>query len=343
MKQLKEYILESIFDTDSVIKDTHLLEKQQFEDYNSDFWKFLEPQNLRGEPLSVFQWERERRDMDLNKDIINLPDMELYVSGKYKNPFVNKYYLNCKSFFIGSRTASGSYPESITDGAGFKEICVNSRLQIDGTAGDLRGFKFKLQGTVKALIYCGDNLKKFEADFDFTNPDDPQNGIISFSSLTNFPNLLDVTSNASTLTFYGASLFDNQDIKTKMDKFFGKGTITANGVTKTKNTRNIVAIVNNMRKYGAIVPTEVIPEGKLSDLIDIHGFKNLQKVIIRNNNVKLMFIKKPDEKMIDRQARFIRLNNMKLFKDTPIEEIAEIVKQCQTKDGWLIIFEPEQY
>ena len=142
---------------------------------------------------------------------------------------------------------------------------------------------------------------------------------------------------------YEPGLFDRDSIKSSLDKFFGKGTITANGITKSKSIRNIVAIVNNIRKYGALIPTEVIPEGKLSDLIDLRGFKNIKKVVLRSNNVHITFIKPDNNDAITMHARFIRINNMKLFKDTPINELVDLVKQCQTKDGWVVLFEPSQF
>ena len=206
----------------------------------------------------------------------------------------------------------------------------------------MEGFKFIIGGVPRSTvrIYWVSDLDYLDADFKFENE---FNSAILCDGVYDWPNLKNVTSNAPIISIYDPSLFDHDSIKSSLDKFFGKGTVTANGVTKTKSIRNIVAIVNNIRKYGALIPTEVIPEGKLSDLIDLRGFKNIKKVVLRSNNVHISFIKPNDNDTITRQARFIRMNNMKLFKDTPIDELVSMVKQCQTKDGWVVLFEPSQF
>ena len=347
MKHLIQYIKEGLFDVGKNVSDTHELERNIFVDINSDFWKYCKPVSGVGRLLA--SPEELESCIDINKNIIRLDGVDISLDTAIKNPFANKYSLICNSFYIGDRAGRGPHPDPISDGGGFKEITVSNQVTIDGMCEKLSGFKFNIDTTSdgrqvpknnSVMVWWSDCLDYFDAEFNFINQ---TNSVLRLEQAQDFPELKNVKSNAEIVTIYNPSFFDSDGIKSKLDKFFGKGTVTAGGVTKTKSIRNIVAIVNNMRKYGALVPTEVIPEGKLSDLIDVRGFKNLDKIIMRNNNVRLIFVKSNNSAAIMRQARFIRMNNMKLFKDTPIDELVSMVKQCQTKDGWVILFEPEQY
>ena len=346
MKHLTQYILEGIFDMDKNVSDSHEIEKILFEDLNSDFWKFCIPCLRDGSP--VWSLENIDKKIDIDKEIISF-NTDVRIDTNYKNPFTNKYSLRCMNFYLGNPQGRGPHPEPVDNGAGFKNIQVGSSVVIDGMCKKIKDFKFIIDNNTfinkhhpvpRAVVNWASNLDYFGADFEFA---DESNSCVGLGDVHKWPNLDHVTSNAQMISMYDPSLFENDDIKSSLDKFFGKGTVTANGITKTKSIRNIVAIVNNMRKYGALIPTEVIPEGKLSDLINLKGFKNIKKVILRNNNVRITFVKPTDETSIARQVRFIRMNNMNLFKDTPIDELTSMVKQCQTKDGWVVLFEPEQY
>ena len=339
MKHIKEYIYEGLFDVEKNVTDTHVVEKSLFEDPHSDFWKFCTPCLSNGQP--VYSIDNIVKEIDIDKDTITF-ESDVKIDTKYKNPFTNKYSLYCTNFYLGDPQGRGPHPEPVKNGAGFKDIHTSSGVRIDGMCEKMEGFKFIIGGVPRSTvrIYWASDLDYLDADFEFENE---FNSAIRCDGVYDWPNLKNVTSNAQIISLYDPSLFEHDAIKSSLDKFFGKGTVTANGVTKTKSIRNIVAIVNNIRKYGSLVPTEVIPEGKLSDLIDLKGFKNIKKVVLRNNNVLITFIKPTDKDTIQRQARFIRLNNLKLYKDTPIDELVSIVKQCQTKDGWVVLFEPVQF
>ena len=340
MKQLTEYIYEGLFNVDKNISDTHEIEKSLFEDPDSDFWKFCTPCLSNGQP--VWAIERINKEINIDDDTITI-NSDVKIDTKYVNPFTNKYSLYCSNFYLGDPQGRGPHPEPVKDGAGFKNIHVTGGVRIDGMCEKMEGFKFIIGGEGRSTVRINwvSDLDYFDADFKFEN--EFNSAILCDGSVYDWPNLKNVTSNAQIISMYDPSLFDNDAIKSSLDKFFGKGTVTANGITKTKSIRNIVAIVNNIRKYGALIPTEVIPEGKLSDLIDLRGFKNIKKVVLRSNNVHISFIKPNDNDVIMRQVRFIRMNNMKLFKDTPIDELVSMVKQCQTKDGWVVLFEPSQF
>ena len=345
MKHLTQYIYEGLFNVDKNISDTHEIEKNMFEDPESDWWKYCVPYLGNSPVRSEWNWNRITKEIDINKDIINMPDAVICIDSSHPNPFSNKYTLNCAQFIIGQPNAGGPHPEPLANGGGFKEVRATGKVQIDGMCEKLGGFKFVIDpsnGSTGGVVsvYWASDLDYFDADFRFIKPD---TAVFSLKNVRDWPNLKDVTSNAKFISLYDSSFFDCDAIKTSLDKFFGEGTVTANGITKKKNIRNIVAIVNNMRKYGALIPTEVIPEGSLSDLLDLRGFKDLEMVTMKSNNVSIKFVKPTAKQFIERQARFIRMNNMKLFKDTPIEELVDMVKECRTKDGWVVLFEPEQY
>ena len=345
MIHLVQYIKEGLFDTGKNITDTHEIEKNLFNDMTSDWWKkYMKVYNAGDTDVITWGLDGLVKEIDIDKEEIKL-DANVGINSA-DNPFTNKYTLYCNNFHIGHPMANGPHPDPIANGGGFKEINCTG-VTIDGFCEKLEGFKFNVtskndrrEHVYKALVKWASDLDYFDAEFNF---DDPSTAVLSFAQTRDFPNLKYVKSNVETISLYDSSFFDCDGIKAGFDKFFGKGTVTANGITKTKNTRNIVAIVNNMRKYGALIPTEVIPEGSLSDLIDVRGFKNLKKIIMRSNNVRITFIKPNNGTAIMRQARFIRMNNMKLFKDTPINELTDMVRKCQTKDGWILLFEPEQY
>lgn len=341
MKHIKDYIYEGLFNVDKNISDTHEIEKSLFEDPDSDFWKFCSPCISSGQP--VWSVKDLNKEIDINKDTIKI-ESDVKLDTKYVNPFTNKYSLYCSNFYLGDPQGRGPHPDPIANGGGFKEINCTG-VAIDGFCEKLEGFKFNINpgsGRMSSVVRVrwASDLDYFDAEFNFESNVLP---VLSLIDVRDFPDLKHVKSNATDINIYDCSFFDCDEIKSKLDKFFGKGTVTVNGVTKTKSIRNIVAIVNNMRKYGALIPTEVIPEGSLSDLIDLRGFKNINKVTMRSNNVKMTFVKPNDKRTIERQARFIRMNNMKLFKDTPIQDLIDMVLKCQTKDGWVVLFEPEQY
>lgn len=339
MRHLPQCIYEGLFDVEKNIKDSHPIEKSLFEDPSSEFWKFCSPCLSNGQ--QVWSIDMVNKEIDIDKDTITF-NSDVKIDTKYKNPFVNKYSLYCFNFYLGDPQGRGPHPEPVKDGAGFKDIHVSSGVRIDGMCEKMEGFKFIIggEGLSTVRIYWASDLDYLDADFEFENE---FNSAILCNGVYDWPNLKNVTSNAQIISIYDSSLFDKDAIKSSLDKFFGKGTVSANGVTKTKSIRNIVAIVNNIRKYGALIPTEVIPDGKLSDLVDLRGFKNIKKVVLRSNNVHISFIKPTDKDVIQRHARFIRLNNMKLYKDTSIDELVEIVLKCQTKDGWVVLFEPSQF
>jgi len=343
MIHLVQYIKEGLFDTGKNITDTHEIEKNLFNDMTSDWWKkYMKVYNAADTDVITWGLDGLVKEIDIDKEEIKL-DANVGINSP-DNPFTNKYTLYCNKFHIGSPRFNGPHPDPIANGGGFKEINCTG-VTIDGFCEKLEGFKFNIKPSssrISSVVRVGwaSDLDYFDVEFNFENNVLP---VLSFDSARDFPNLEHVKSNATDINIYDCSFFDCDEIKSKLDKFFGKGTVTANGVTKTKSIRNIVAIVNNMRKYGALIPTEVIPEGSLSDLIDVRGFKNLKKITMRNNNVRITFVKPNDSTAIMRQARFIRMNNMKLFKDTPIDELVKMVKECQTKDGWVLLFEPEQY
>lgn len=344
MKNLKDYIYEGLFDVDKNVTDEHEIEKNLFNDFHSDFWKYLIPYGYRT-TMSEMEWDRAEKEIDIDKEKIWIPDMSIELNTKIKPPFTNKYTLHCKDFFIGNSQSSGPHPDPVSNGGGFKEIYCTGKVVIDGMCEKLGGFKFNIScpsvgsGLGSIIVNWADDLEYFDAGVNF----DGCPGVIRLNGISDFPELKNVKSNASRIVMYNPSMFDNAEIKSKLDKFFGGGEITCNGITKKKNIRNIVAMVNNIRKYGSIDPNDLIPVGKVSDLVDLNGFKNLDTVYIKSNNVQLAFVSPKRKDLIDRQARFIRINNMPKYKNVSIDDIKALVESCKTEDGWIVILEPENF
>lgn len=343
MKHLPQYIKEGLFDAEKNITDTHELEKQMFEDKDSLFWQYLIP-ILPGSSINKINPGTIDKSIDIDKEVIKMPNIGVMLNTDTNYPFVNKYDLICDEFSIGRPDASGPHPNPIDNGGGFKEIRCGY-VHIDGFCEKLSGFNFFIipdnrhHAGRKVRIDWANQLDYFDASFQWT---DNKDSVFTISA-DEFPNLKNVKSNAEKISIYDPMFFEYSDAKNKLDKFFGKGTITANGVTKNKSTRNIIAIANNIKKYHAIDPEQIIPEGSVKDLLDIRGFSDLKYIQIRNNNVCMTFCKSNDEEYIKRHARFIRMNNLNTFKDTPIEEIISLIKRCKTKDDWVLIISPEQF
>lgn len=344
MKHLAQYIYEGIFDIDKNITDEHGIEKNMFDDYDSDFWKYLIPCGFRTQ-MNKFEWERAEKEFDIDKEKIWIPDMSVELNTKTQNPFVNKYSLYCKNFFIGDPQSTGPHPDPILDGGGFKEIYCSGKVIIDGMCEKLGGFKFNISGSSSNAgfgsinVNWASDLKYFDASFDFQGCP----GVIRLNYVYDFPELKNVKSNAFRIVMYDPSLFDRSEVKSKLDSFFGSGEITCNGITKKKNIRNIVAMVNNIRKYGSIDPGDIIPVGKVSDLIDLNGFNDLETIHLKNNNVQLSFVSPKRKDLIDRYARFIRINNMQKYKNSSIDDMKSLVESCKTTDGWIVMLEPEKF
>lgn len=340
--------MESLFDKD-LITNPSVVEKATFEDYNSDFWKFLRPGILNSSsviPLSPTQIEDINPSIDIDKKIIDVHRSSININDKMKNPFVNKYILQCDKFVIGNEMGSGPHPDPILNGAGFKEIRVSNRIIIDGLCDEISDFKFEIsnteytfRGKFPVRITWADHIFFNNVSFEFEKTNDG----ISFYYLQDFPDLRKVKSNCKMITLYDSNLFDQDKIKNKLNKFFGDGEITANGITKKKNIRNIVAMVNNIKKYNSIDPRQLIPVGKVSDLIDLSGFDNINYIQMRNNNVHIYFVRLKNDEYIERYAKFVRLMNMKEYKNYSISQMIDLVKSCHTSDGWVLGFQPDTF
>lgn len=344
MKHLIQYIKEGLFDVEKNVSDTHELEKNMFEDQESTFWKRCKIVDKQGTPVSTWVWDSLEKEIDINRDVISLPGTSISLDTNIDNPFANKYTLKCDEFYIGDRMGRGPHPAPSDNGGGFKEIHCK-RAGIDGMMEKISGYKFILndKSTISPhfTVYWPCDLDYADIDIEFAS--NISDSIIRMTYVNDFPNLKNIRSNAKILSLYDSSFFDEPNIKVKLDKFFGTGKIEAKGIVKNKSIRNIVAVINNVRKYGSLKPEYFIPEGKLSDLIDIKGFRAVRRIVMRSNNVRLMFVLPDDKNAIEQYAKYIRLNNMNEFRNTSLNELVDMVKKCQTKDGWVVIFEPEQY
>ena len=345
MKGLNKYLYESIFNREKNI--TNPLDRVIFNDPHSDFWKYVMPVTMlrRNKFYSAEDIEEMEKSIDVDNKIIDLPDVNIQLNTRLKNPFRDRYTLRCREFFIGGFNSEGPHPDPVVDGGGFKEIHTTSIVQIDGFCERLDGFHFVIDANKhslnvknKVVINWADKLKSIKSDFTFTKTD---YSILSLKDIAmGFPNLKGVTSNAEYINIYSSNIFEIGDIKKVFDEFFGGGTITANGIVKKKTLRNIVAIANNKGKYNAIIPSEVMPVGSLIDMLDVSGFNNLKRVTIRSNNVGFSFVRPDDDYAIRMHASFIKFNGNNQYNGR-MEELIDEVRKCQTKDGWVLMIEPE--
>lgn len=347
MKELKVHLYESIFNREKNI--TNPLDRVIFNDPHSDFWKYVMPVTMlrKNKFYSAEDIEEMEKSIDVDNKIIDLPNVNIQLNTSLKNPFRDKYTLWCHEFFIGGFNSEGPHPGPVVNGGGFKEIHTTSAVQIDGYCERLDGFHFVIDADKhslnvknKVVINWADKLESIKSDFTFTKND---YSILSLRNITmGFPNFKGVTSNAEYINIYSSNIFEIGGIKKVFDEFFGGGTITANGIVKKKTLRNIVAIANNKGKYNAIIPSEVIPVGSLNDLLDVSGFYNLKKVVIRSNNVGFSFVRPSDDYAIRTHANFVKFNsNNPNQYNGRTEELIDEVRKCQTKDGWVLMIEPE--
>lgn len=340
MKHLAEFVYEGIFNVDDNINDTSVLDRDLIENPDSDFWKFMTVCNVS----TLFKPEVQ---FDVNRKELIIPNTSISIDGKVKNPLTTKYDFECGEFYIGNPSSSGPHPKYIDDGAGFKSIKCN-RLVIDGLGDGIKGFDFKIgeqhlnisngYSYPKAIInFAGSKLDIKDTSIEFlANP-----AVLRLNNVTSLPNLSGIKSNAGQIYIYDPSLFDH--LKSDFDNFFGSGEIECNGITKKKNIRNIVAIANNKDKYGSIDPEQIIPVGKLSDLLDIKGFKDLNVIYFSNNNVEIKFVTPKRRDDINQHAKYIRLNNLKKYKDYSMGTLVKMVEDCHTSDGWIVMVTKKYY
>ncbi len=343
MKHLSQYIIEGLFDIQNAIDKNPgtVLDDTLFNNIDSNLWKFCIPCLSNGE--HVYDLSEIEKSIDIGKGTIEIWS-DVRLDTKYKNPLSKKYSLSCNMFYIGDPLGRGPHPEPVLDGAGFDEINCDG-VAIDGFCKKVDGFNFNIRATnargrlvYSARVNWASDVEITDTEFNFEYP----NGWIIFNECSDFPELGGIKTNANCIKMYDPSLFDQSDIKTKLDKFFGNGEIIANGITKKKSLRNIVAIANNMRKYNSLDPRQIVPVGKVSDLLDLRGFKDLKEIHMYNNNVVIFFYRPGTEKIMH-HARFVRMNNMKEFKDYSLDDMMDVVNQCTTADGWVVCIQPKYF
>lgn len=114
-----------------------------------------------------------------------------------------------------------------------------------------------------------------------------------------------IKSNANVLHFYDPFMFDEfDDIAAKIFEFpqtcniddKNKGEVKV----AVKNFKKVKAICNNQKRYSLIEdPLLVLKKGaKLSDIVDIKGFSNLESVTFADNNVELIFQKEKQRRYL---------------------------------------------
>ena len=342
MKRLPQFIKESLFDTD-LVTNTKDLDKAMFEDPNSDFWKFIIPNGVLQTPFNA-EFLVSKSNIDINRMTIDIP-YALWITGHEANPLTNEYDLRCQLFEIGRHNGMGPHPDPIKNTCGFKSITANC-IQIDGLCKEIKDCDFHISEVQKGRacnvrFLFGDELKMNNVSIDFQTKDK----IIACNDCTGLPSFKGLKSNVERISIYDPGIFDYA--KSELDKFFGSGKITtATGVVKNKSTRNIVAIANGLAKYYTCDPVEFKPVGKIGDLFDLSGLKDLNNISISNNNVIMMFFKVDDpdvKKNIENHAKYVRMNNLRAYKDQTIPDMYNRVLETKTTDGWVVCIEKKYF
>ena len=343
MKHLPYFITESLFDTDIVEKTISV---SIIKDADSKFWQLL---NITPDRAEVVLADWKDVDDVNNSKCIDLTSLEIQRGGAYiiksieiKHEFPvfdDKLSIAFDNLTIGNRDGRGPHPTPMTHGLYFDKIFCNT-LSIDGFVSKLENFNFIIKNYSahnKVGIGFADTIESFKnTTITFTNPE----GWISCRSCIDFPQFKGLKTNACFLNIYDPSLFDRA--KDKLDKFLGSGTLTSNGVVKKLNSRNLIAMANNVNKYPTTKPFK--PKGKMIDLMDLSGFKDIEQINLSNNNVSITFAKihtKNGDSAIFQHAKYIRLNNMKEFKDISPETIRQWIYDCATDDGWCMFVEKQ--
>ena len=333
MKHLPQYIIEGIFDIEDNIKSTEVLDKQLIEDKDSDFWKFIHA------TCAQSMWLQKEAEINLDKKTLYTAEVGLDGS---KNPLTCKYELTCDRLYIGNPSSIGPHPDPIKDGAGFSSITVkNNRTgngaKIDGLCKEIEGLKLYVYGEAggnnygQVAISFGYDLKFKDSSITFMT----KMGMLIYNGLIDFPDFGGLKSNADIISFYDASLYDHDGVKNKLNKFFGNGTFTTSkGDEKKTNIRNIVATANNKDKYGSIDPDSLVPVGKVSDLFDLKGLKEVEEIRMSNNNVEITFYK--DDAQLDSFAKYTRLQGLSKYKGYTLDQMKELCAKCKTADGWYV-------
>lgn len=331
MKHLPYFIFESLFDTD-LTSNSFAADEYLWNTEDSELWKFLQ----------IRKFASAGDQINRHSIIINEP-VTISNTGKdtiIKNPLGEKYDFTTKQLLIKTRS-----DVDIKDNLGFKSIKVDGELMIYAHDGNMNmeNCEFTIGDGIPKIDSI-DRIKFKNVSINFEQ-DDIKNFII-FHSIFNSLNIKGLSSNTRMLLFYGAGMFDT-GMKSEFDSFFGKEPIILNdGTKKNKSTRNIMAIINNLKKYGALDPINYKPVKKLTDLIDIdlNKFENLERIKLKNNNVEMTFVNFrknsiPNINAIKKYASYVRFNNITKYRDYDLGEMVELVKQCVTPDGWVLLLE----
>ena len=348
MKHLPYFITESLFDTDIVEKS---IASSILKDPNSRFWELIGIPPAGAEYV-ISEWDNID-DVTTTK-LINIKSIANGLRSKLNNIEITKEFpvfdeklsIVFGNLNLGSQLKGGqsTRPDPMTHGLYFNKIYCDS-LNIDGYIEKLEGFNFVIDNKsvgIRGAVYMkwADCIKSLKGTtMTFT---DESHSLITCTLSTELPKFNGLSTNAKFLNIYDPSLFDR--FKSDFDKFLGPGTLTSNGVIKKLNSRNLIAMANNIKKYPTMKPFK--PAGKVKDLINISGFNNLDVITLSSNNVEVKFVRphtSEGDAAILRHARYLRINNMKEFRDISPETIGDWVVNCVTDDGWCMLVEKKYY
>lgn len=191
---------------------------------------------------------------------------------------------------------------------------------------DPRYIKNKLVDTLTNrpdVIFTGFHRPVFDnVTIDFIG-DIPGGSLGKHIGFHEFPTFKNTKSNATYISVYDPSSFDEDDLDKlfpvfewphkAMIKDLKKGEdveVTIKGLKKAK------AIANNPKRYHPITPIFKLKKGaKLSDIIDTSGFKDLLRFSYRDNNIILMFSKTPHKSMLNCEPEPLKTETHQMTSD----------------------------
>ena len=155
---------------------------------------------------------------------------------------------------------------------------------------------------------------------EFVDPIQKFGKVIHFDDIPIFKN---VKSNANYISVYDPSFFDEDNLDKLIPIFEWPITATVrdhkSGEDKDiviKGLKKAKAIANNPKRYTPVTPIfQLKKNAKVSDIIDISGFSDLDFVRFRDNGVALLMAKSPERSMLNCEPEPLKPHTHQQTKD----------------------------
>jgi hypothetical protein len=203
------------------------------------------------------------------------------------------------------RISSGYSGAELSPNTTFKNI-ICSKFEVEDWGMRIKDINIEIKynkGMNSLMCYFANptSLKNLNINFQ----ESTKKSCIRVNSTIDELEFKNIKSNANVLHFYDPFMFDEfDDIAAKIFEFPQTCNIDDKnkGEVKVvvKNFKKVKAICNNQKRYSLVEdPLLVLKKGaKLSDIVDIKGFSNLESVTFADNNVELIFQKEKQRRYL---------------------------------------------